>query len=221
MFFTYAAGMKKFTFVIAVVLGALWAGDVRAEDNTIADLNCDITDEQTVYWAAMSQAVTLRTHIKSKGDYYPIGILKLILEDGTEIDLGQGLKYIDDAPEVERGDCNKHLEIAKADTLKSLSEAASFATLESLWAYSEMGQDCMDAVNLPEDGPSDECQTAASVHQDFTEASAESSMNFTQFKRLRESSAPLITVRRSTYYSETFVYDAQTNRLHKVLSQGC
>ena len=130
-------------------------------------------------------------------------------------------RYIDDGPEDELSDCNEHLEIAKADTLKSLSDTVRFATLESLWAYSVMGQDCMDAANLSEDGPSDECQTAASVHRDFTESSVELSMNFAQFKRLRENSAPLITVRRSTYYSETFVYDAQTNRLHKVLTQGC
>jgi len=79
----------------------------------------------------------------------------------------------------------------------------------------------MDDANLPDDGPSQQCQEAASIHEIFMETSSETPMNYKQFNRLRDSGAPLITVRRSTYYSETYVYDPQTNKLHNVLTEGC
>lgn len=213
--------MRSFYYVVFGLLSLSSAGAGNAQETALADFNCNITDEQTVYWVAMSQAVTLRTQIKHDREVYPSGFMTLILEDGTEIDLGQGSKYIDDAPYDEFSDCKKHLQIAKTDTLDSLSGKARFSTVESLWAYSAMGQDCMDGANLTKDGPSENCQQAASVHEAFMEASIDSSMDFVQFKRLRDSRAPLITVRRSTYYSETFVYDAQTNTLHNVLTEGC
>ena len=221
IFADYSDNMKNFYFAIVAVLAFLSAANAKAEEEAFSDFNCNITDEQTVYWAAMSQAVTLKTQIKHEGEGYPQGFMTLILEDGTAVDLGQGGKYIDDAPDDEFNDCKKHLEIAKRATLDSLSDTTRFATLESLWAYSAMGQDCMDAANLSEDGPSENCQQAASVHKAFMEASIDSSLDFTQFELLLDSHAPLITVRRSTYYSETFVYDAQTNTLHNVLTEGC
>jgi len=221
IFAVYANDMRNFYFAIVAVLTILSAANAKAEEDATSDFNCNITDEQTVHWTAMSQAVTLRTQVKHQGEVYPSGFITLILEDGTEVDLGQGGKYMDDGPDDEFSDCKKHLQIAKADTLDSLSGKARFSTLESLWAYSAMGQDCMDGANLTKDGPSENCQQAASVHQDFMEASIDSSMDFAQFKRLRDSRAPLITVRRSTYYSETYVYDAQTNTLHNVLTEGC
>ena len=76
-------------------------------------------------------------------------------------------------------------------------------------------------TNLSESGPSEDCQLAASIHQSFQEALMETLMENKQFKRLLNGGAPLITVRRATYYSETLVYDAQPNTLHTVLTQGC
>ena len=221
MFSAYPSTMKNSLVVLSVIFAFAGAEAVTAQDTLPSDFSCDISDEQTVYWAAMSQAVTLRTQLKTHDDSFPVGFMTLVLENGTEVDLGQGSKYLDDAPEAELRDCEILLEIAKADTLDSLSRKARFPTLTSLWAFSAMGQDCMDDANLPDDGPSQQCQEAASIHEIFMETSSETPMNYKQFNRLRDSGAPLITVRRSTYYSETYVYDPQTNKLHNVLTEGC
>ena len=232
--------MTKIILLTLALLSAATPSFAFSEQDraAFAAMHCDINDERAVEWAALGQTVTLKTHLSTHPDGgYPSGKLSIILENGTEIDLGGGSKYIDDGPIEALTDCQKHFSAAINDTVYSLSPDAvkvskdpniigyysenHFPTLQSLWAYTVRGQDCMDAMNLEGRTPSYECEHAADYHERLQNGLLENDLSSEDFAYLRENNAPLITVSRSTYYSETLVYDARNNTVHVLYYTGC
>jgi len=194
--------------------------------SAFAAMRCDITDERAVEWVAIGQKVTLKTTINRTAEHdFPTGRLLIILEDGTEIDLGQGSKYFDDGPIEDLIDCQKHLSSAVGATLASLSGNGDYhPTLKSLWDNMEYGKDCVDAQGQPKDKDNAsifECQQAFYLHELFTRERPHSELSDQELTTLRDSGAPLITITRSGYYSETAVYDANANKIHVLYSDGC
>jgi len=227
--------------LVLILSGLCAQSNIAAATEPQAAFNpqCNIEDQDTVIWHYSGEAVTLTTQIfMTERDYYPHGKLSLTLADGTVLDLGQGMKYVDDYADTPPT-CREIADIAKGVTLASLTgqdfEAdpnslyagsiskpeSHLETLSSAWAYSVMGQDCMDAVNLAQDGPSLDCQRAADFREGFTAPDAGRTISYDRFEALTKVSAPLIHIRRSTYYDETFVFDPETKSLEYVFAQGC
>lgn len=202
-----------------------------AQDNeppriAAADMRCDINDERRLRWEAMDQEVILRTKLTT-GPHggLPRGDLSLILENGTQIDLGGGGKYYDLAPQ-ELTNCQEHLTAAIGETVGSLEGGVyhPHLTLKSLMEEITYGKDCVDAQGTPKEADetaSNKCQLANSLYERFAEEQPNSGLSEQDLIALQEADAPLITIVRSTYYSETGVYDARSHKIHILYYEGC
>lgn len=213
---------------------------VNATAQTDGDFtHCDLRVEDTVVWAYSGEAVTLSTHVTHNEDEgYPAAHMSLTLADGKILDLGTGGKYIDDYGETPPS-CADIADVAKSQTLASLTGQAveglgvfkysksapkpmpERQTLSSMWAYSVMGQDCMDSANLPDGQPSYDCQRASDFSHLFRASDTMKTLSNERMRRLVEENAPIIVVKRSAYYAETFVYDSKTQSLEYVMTDGC
>lgn len=223
---------------LTFVLVGLTALNATAHTDSIFP-QCDLRIEDTVIWAYSGEAVTLSTHVTlDQAEGYPAAQMSLTLADGKVLDLGEGRKYIDDYGDTAPS-CADIADIAKAPTLASLtgqavtgtgnfeySKSASkpspqSRTLSSMWAYSVMGQDCMDLVNLPGGNPSPECRRAAEFRERFSAPENMKTLPHDRFMRLVDLDAPTLVVRRSAYYVETYMYDPKTQSLEFVMTDGC
>ena len=198
--------------------------DYEAARLALADMRCDINDERRLRWEAMDQEVILRTQlIKDSDAGLPIGHLSIVLENGTEIDLGSGQKYYDDGPIEEMLDCQKHLAQAVEMTAESLLvPKPQRESLKSLLAYIDYGKTCTDPQSaLDEQKAGYDCYEASFLGESFAEGQPQSGLSRQALDALGEAGAPLITINRSAYYSETAVYDARSNKIHVLFYEGC
>ncbi len=200
----------------------------EAASIALADMRCDINDERRLRWDAMNQEVILRTKLtKDSDEGFPTGQLSIILENGTEIDLGGGGKYYDETYIEVLTDCEKHLGFAIGATVSSLSGRKDYyphLTLKSLMEEIDYGKNCVDADGRPKDEDETaalECEMANYLHERFTEELPHSGLSDQALDALRDANAPLITINRSAYYSETAVYDARSNKIHVLYYEGC
>lgn len=223
------------SLLCSIILALGFGATAHGNDGTVK-LDCDITDIQDLYWPAMDQTVTLTTQLTSGENPWPDGTLALRLADGHVVDLGKGSKYIDDYDPANPPSCQDHLAVAQADTLHSLSpelaedlsrnpwveiEQRHFRTLGNVSAYSVLGQDCMDSQNLQGRRPSFTCMQAAQFRERYMEGLENSAITAETYRNLLDNDAPVITLRRSAYYSETFVYDTRDTKLYRIFTSGC
>lgn len=183
---------------------------------------CNITDQKNIYWAALDETVTLKIQMIDQEEYAPIGHLTLIFEGGPNIDLGQGQKYLDAA---DPKSCAEHLEAAMRDTHASLTQGYArwseeeFQDIGYVWSFSVLGQDCMDSIKLPPSGPSPLCLKAAEFRKAHMQALETGEWPQGRYMELVNTSAPLITIRRSADYRETYVYDTREQGLRLIFTE--
>ena len=159
--------------------------------------------------------------------------LELNLSDGRTLDLGSGGKYYDDIDWDTPPSCEELVNKVTVPTRATLMGQAledemgmfepEFRTLNSMHSWAMGGQDCMDSVNLlPGDTPSAACREMHEHYQRFVlEPDPQRDMDGETFRRLVDAKAPIIVIRRSTYYGESFAWDAEARELRYVMAGGC
>jgi len=199
--------------------------------------SCNFEDSLSVYWQALNETVTLHTQVSQEGTSLPRAKLQIEFPDGKILDLGDGGKYYDDFSPDNAPSCAHILATATNDTIVSLNDDASLWRPElysktspyeelGIKTYRSMSDLRADLIFAEHCNVKDEdinVATQCEIMQDKVEKIAENESNLPKhkFDSLVLYNAPIITVTRSTYYSETYIYDRSDNSLHKLYYDGC
>ena len=199
--------------------------------------SCNLKDSISVHWQALNETVTLHTEVSQEGDYYPRAKLKLEFSDGKTLDLGDGGKYYDDYSQDNAPSCEHIVAAATNPTIVSLNDKTSLWRPElyektspyenfDIKIYRNMSDLRADLLFSQSCDMKDEDYEVASrcaSLENITEEISRNKSNFPKhkFDSLVTNNAPIITVSRSTYYSETYVYDRGENTLYNLYYEGC
>jgi len=206
---------------------------------------CDLLREEAVNWTALGETVTFRVELTSEDpQHLPGGSYTMIRADGTEIDLGGGGKYIDDWVEGDAPSCEEHLEVAAIGPIAPFGEIHqsrmphSF-TIRDYITGTNVAELMSDAaclavdqqrIRLYENRPDPENKE---VFEPYWAARQEADRALTrcidkrqiqdQFREtpeillhLIEIDAPVLSLTRSTYYSDQVALDPETNKLYEL-----
>ena len=212
-----------------LALLALLTNTALAED--IADLplsECNVERSWTIDSPALGETVELTVNISVDEQLFQDADFTLTLSDGKVLGLGEGGKYFDELGWGPDPTCGELIDKATAVVRASLlgervaGESPYDRTLSDLHAESVSGRDCMKTANrLPGEAPSPECMALNRAHLAFVKALEAADMLPHTYLRLRDDKAPLVVVRRSTYYDEYYIWDAMARDLILFMAQGC
>jgi len=187
---------------------------------------CNIVDEETVFWQAIGETVKLRIELKGDAGTLPRGKSYLTFEDGKEIFLGEGGKYIDDFDRENPPNCAKYLAVAKSPVMSSLQGnplnmmGIELRSVNDIDKALRMAEECAEDMTSELEMQSrlyrcNDLKVFADDIREMNELSAES------FSALISKKAPLIEVPYSTYGVDILAFDPDKRTLHKVSYSGC
>ena len=226
-------------------------GTAEAETNMETPAPCHQVRETMVDWAALGEAVVFRTQLSGQGTHLPNGTYTLIRADGTEVALGGGGKFIDDFdPDQTWPSCEDHLAASHVGpmnvprTQQATSHVPYSVTIRHYIRGNTLAEVMSDADCLANDQERtrvfanrperDDQESYTRFRQDLR--ALESTRGVCQDKRqiqeyykddpetllhLIEIDAPLLTITRSTYYSDQVAFDPETNTVHELFYWGC
>ena len=232
----YGDSMFKKIMIAAAVLTAGLSQTAQAESGWPV---CDYTDTQTVTWAGIGEDVIVRTEITSDGEDYPRGKVFLTFEDGQEIPVGDGGKYVDEAGIG----CDVQAAEANAELIDSIQTGVdlygtSFTRLRDFDAALQKVEYCDTGENMDfyKTGPGAEYVTVlrkgdswASAYADCSAImrnAVEMSENINMLDKkvyddLVANDALLITVPYSSYGVDIVVLDRTNGKIHTLFYSGC
>lgn len=198
---------------------------------------CDLSDSLSVHWQALGETVTLHTKVSQEGKGYPRAKLYIAFSNGKVLDLGDGGKYYDDYAPDNTPNCEHILAAATNSTVVSLNDDVSLWRPElygktspykalDIRVYRSMSDVRAELLLANVCNAEDEDYKAASkcqIAQHMAEQIADNESNLPkhEFDKLVSENAPIITVTRSTYYSQTYAYERKDNSLHELYFEGC
>lgn len=234
-------------FALSLLIGWLGTSPAIAQDETEASDNdaCDLVREETLDWTALGETVTFRTEMSGETYGLPGAAYTLIRADGTEIALGGGGKFIDEADVP----CAEHLEAARArplevpyneretrspytmtirDYLTGTTREEVFSDIECLAVEVERGR-------LRETRPDRSDEAAYRQHRQAERANDYAEAKCRERRQMQETfkdtpdtlvhliaiNAPLLDITGSTYFGNIVALDPETNTLHELFFWGC
>lgn len=227
------------------------AGTAEAETIILPPEPCHQVRETAVDWAALGETVVFRTQLSGDHASLPTGTYTLIRANGTEVALGGGGKFIDDFdPSGVLPSCEDHLAASHAGpvdaprTQEAASRAPYSVTIRDYIRGNTIADVMSDAACLTNDQERTRLyanrpdRSDEDVYKRFwqdiraldaTQASCRDKRQIQeQFQddpetllRLIAIDAPLLTITRSTYFSDQVAFDPETNTLHNLFYWGC
>jgi len=213
--------MMKRLFLIAGIFG-LMMSPAQAQSDFVLPA-CDLVDEETLYWETIGEDVTLRIELKGESGALPWGITYLTFQDGEEVILGEGGKYIDDFTADNVPTCEDHLRVAKDPVLTSIRQSSPtyiwgvpLKSMSDVEKALELSKTCQE--DDPQLTPMIDCRDILQFAKDFQ---SQNEIDPEVYKNLIDQIAPIIQVPYSTYGVDIYAYDQTARKFHKISYSGC